>query len=128
MGEADRLVIRSRDVTGKARTDGGSFHLVQADELGLGGIAVGVSRTPPGAGGLVHRHSCGEVFVVTEGRGVYTVGDAEIIAEPGDMVVIPPGTWHSFRPDGDVPLRHVAVYDRGQVDIELSTGEVISEM
>jgi quercetin dioxygenase-like cupin family protein len=37
------------------------------------------------------------------------------------MVIVPPNTWHSFRPDGDNSLRHVAVYDSGEVDIELSS-------
>ena len=37
------------------------------------------------------------------------------------MVITPPNAWHSFRPAGDGPLRHVAVYDAGKVDIELST-------
>jgi quercetin dioxygenase-like cupin family protein len=38
------------------------------------------------------------------------------------MVIIPPNTWHSFRPDGNNHLRHVAVYDSGKVDFEASTG------
>ena len=103
-----------------ARTDGGSFHLVQRDELGLGEVAIGVSDNPPGIDGFVHRHSCGEVFVVVEGRGVNTVEEDEIVAGPGDMVIIRPirGTR---RPDGDQRLRHVAVYDAGKVDIELSS-------
>jgi len=126
--EADEFVIRAADAASLGRTDGGSFNLVQRDRLGLGEISVGTSDNPPGAGGtgMTHRHSCGEVFVVYEGRGVYVVGETEIVAEPGDMVIIPPNTWHSFRPDGDSRLRHVAVYDTGSVDIELSTrpGEV----
>ena len=61
------------------------------------------------------------MFVVYEGRGIYTVGDTAIVAEPGDMVIIPPNAWHSFRPTGDGHLCHVAVYDASKVDIELST-------
>jgi mannose-6-phosphate isomerase-like protein (cupin superfamily) len=114
-------VIRGSDGVQLGRTDGGSFHLVQRDELGLGEVAIGVSDNPPGIDGFVHRHSCGEVFVVVEGRGVYTIEDDEIVAGPGDMVIIPPNTWHSFCPEGDQRLRHVAVYDAGKVDIELSS-------
>ena len=124
MTDTDRLVIRASDAPELGGTDGGSFHLVQRDQLGLGDISIGVSDNPPSmaADGMKHRHSCGEVFVVYEGRGIYTVDDAEIVAEPGDMVIIPPHHWHSFRPDGDGGLKHVAVYDAGKVDIELSTG------
>jgi mannose-6-phosphate isomerase-like protein (cupin superfamily) len=114
-------VIRSSDHPGMARTDGGSFRLVQRDDLGLGELSIGISENPPGIDGFVHRHSCGEVFVVCDGCGVYTVGDTEIVAGPGDMVIIPPDTWHSFRPEGDNHLRHVAVYDAGVVDIEISS-------
>jgi mannose-6-phosphate isomerase-like protein (cupin superfamily) len=114
-------VIRGSEASDAGRTDGGSFRLVQRDQLGLGEVSIGMSDNPPGIDGFVHRHSCGEVFVVYEGRGIYTIGDTEIVAEPGDMVIIPPNTWHSFRPDGDNGLRHVAVYDSGNVDIELSS-------
>jgi mannose-6-phosphate isomerase-like protein (cupin superfamily) len=126
MSDGGPLVIRSGDRRDIGRTDGGSFHLVQQEELGLGEVAVGVSDNPPGMEGFRHRHSCGEVFVVYEGRGIYTVGDAEVIAEPGDMVVIPPRTWHSFRPAGNQWLRHVAVDDRGHIDTELSSGRIIA--
>jgi uncharacterized cupin superfamily protein len=127
--DADRLVIRADSSDRFGRADAGSFRLVQRDQLGLGEIAVGVSNNPPGSGvsGVMHRHSCGEVFVVYEGRGIYTVDETEIVAEPGDMVIIPANVWHSFRPDdGAGGLRHVAVYDAGAVDIEVSTrpGEV----
>ena len=127
--QTDRLVIRGSDTSHLERTDAGSFRLVQRDQLDLGEISIGISDNPPGSGlpGVMHRHSCGEVFVVYEGRGIYTVDNTEIVAEPGDMVIIPPNTWHTFRPDdGPSGLRHVAVYDSGSVDIEISTrpGEV----
>jgi mannose-6-phosphate isomerase-like protein (cupin superfamily) len=128
MGDGAEFVIRASDAPATGRTDGGSFRLVQRDQLGLGEISVGVSDNPPGADAFVHRHSCGEVFVVYEGRGIYTVGDTEVIAGPGDMVVVAPGTWHSFRPAGEEPLRHVAVYDSGHIDIELASGRVIPEV
>jgi mannose-6-phosphate isomerase-like protein (cupin superfamily) len=127
--EDHKLMIRASDASELGRTDAGSLRLVQRDQLGLGEISIGISDNPPGSGvpGMMHRHSCGEVFVVYEGRGIYTVGETEIVAEPGDMVIIPPNTWHTFCPDdGASGLRHVAVYDTGKVDIELSTrpGEV----
>ena len=126
MSDADRAVIRASENTGTGRTDGGSFYLVQRDRLGLGDLSVGVSDNPPGSEVPTHRHSCGEVFVVCEGRGIYTVGENEIVAQPGDVVIVSPNTWHSFRPDGNLRLRHVAAYDSGRVDIEFASGRVIS--
>jgi quercetin dioxygenase-like cupin family protein len=59
------------------------------------------------------------VFVVHGGRGIYTVGDEVIVAEPGDVVIVPAGIWHSFRSDENTRLQHVAVFDTGQIDIEI---------
>jgi quercetin dioxygenase-like cupin family protein len=38
-----------------------------------------------------------ENYYVLEGRAVYTVGDEEYEVEPGDMVIVPPGTPHRQR-------------------------------
>jgi len=103
--------------------------MVPGDEYGFGGFSLALSDNPAEGGATEHRHSCGEVFVVYAGRGVYTIGGVEVVAEPGDMVIVPRRTWHSFRADGDMRLRHVAVYDSGDPDIELpsSSGGVSSD-
>jgi gentisate 1,2-dioxygenase len=44
-------------------------------------------------------------------EGVYTVNGVDVIAEAGDVVVIPANAWHCFRGDGEVPLRHVAIFE-----------------
>jgi hypothetical protein len=41
-------------------------------------------------------------------------------------LIAPPNTWHSFRPDAGMSLRHVAAYDSGDVTIEFAAGRVIS--
>ena len=116
----DRLIIRASEMTDMGRKEGGFFCLLERNRLGLGQLSVAVSDNPPGTEVATHRHACGEVFVVYDGRGIYTVGDAEILALPGDIVVVPPNTWHSFRSDGEQGLRHVAAYDRGDVNIEFA--------
>jgi len=35
-----------------------------------------------------------EIYYILAGRAVYHVGDADHKAEPGDFVVVPPGTRH----------------------------------
>ena len=50
-----------------------------------------------------HRHS-EELYHVTAGRGVMTLGKERLPIEPGDTVLIPPGTPHRVENDGDVPL------------------------
>jgi mannose-6-phosphate isomerase-like protein (cupin superfamily) len=122
MPEPHRLLIKSSEMQTFEHTPGGSVRFAYGDEHGLGAMSVAISDNPPGAGeGFVHRHSCGEAFVVYEGRGVYTVGESVVVAEAGDVVFIPPNTWHSFRPDGDSRLRHVGVFDCAHVDSELKS-------
>jgi len=79
-----------------------------------------VSEYPAGAGAdVTHRHPHISSIVVTEGRGLFTVGDQTVAAEAGDIVVVPADTWHSFRNDGEGPLRVVGVHDSGQHATEL---------
>jgi len=72
-----------------------------------------VTRTPPGRFVDLHVHPYAEVFLLLEGRGRWTVGEAVHELEPQDMVVVPPQTPHGFRNVGDVPLLVVSVHERG---------------
>jgi mannose-6-phosphate isomerase-like protein (cupin superfamily) len=120
MTKPEQLLIKSADMETFEHTPGGSVRFAYGDQHGLGAVSVAMSDNPPGAGeGFVHRHPCAEVFVVHEGRGIYTVGDEVVVAEAGDMVFVPPNTWHSFRPDGDSRLRHVGVFNSAHVETEL---------
>jgi len=44
-----------------------------------------------------------ERFTVTSGRMKFTLGRKKIVAEPGDVVVVPPGASHKFENAGDGP-------------------------
>ena len=82
----------------------------RGEDYGLD-LIFAMNTHPPGSGPPEHRHRCSEVFVVYEGRGVYTVDGANVVAEAGDIVVVPPNAWHSFRADSEMSLRHVTVFD-----------------
>ncbi len=118
MVEPQRPLIKASDVRSREHTPGGSVRFVHGDEHDLGNITVAISNNPPGGGAPDHRHPCGEVFIVYEGRGVYSIGGVDVVAEAGDIVVVPPNTWHSFRADRDAPLRHVAAFDSAHVETE----------
>lgn len=120
MAESRKPLIRASDVSAIEHSPGGYVRFYSGAEHGFGDMTVATSNIQPGeGGGFVHRHPCGEVFVVIEGRGIYTVDGVEVTAEPGDLVVVPPNTWHTFQPAGDAPLRHVAAFDSGDVEVEL---------
>lgn len=61
---------------------------------------------PPGTTTLLHRHRHSEeIYHVTQGRGRMTLGDTQFVIEPGDSILIVPGTAHCVSNDGEVPLR-----------------------
>jgi mannose-6-phosphate isomerase-like protein (cupin superfamily) len=67
----------------------------------------------PGEAPPLHvHHDTEQVFFVLSGRGRLIIGEDERdqgpIA-PGDLVRIPPGTWHKVPCVGDEPLRYLVV-------------------
>jgi len=66
----------------------------------------------PGKAAPLHKHDDTEqIFYVLEGEGTLFIGrDGEKHAvRPGDVVRIPPSTWHTIRSDGGTTLRYLAV-------------------
>lgn len=60
----------------------------------------------PGAATLLHRHGkAEELYHVTAGRGLLSLGPEKIEVGVGDTVCIPPGTPHCIQNIGDEPLR-----------------------
>lgn len=68
--------------------------------------------SPPGSGPKLHQHPYVEIFVVQEGQATFTVGDEEIEARGGQILIGPAGIPHKFVNTGDGRLR--------QLDIHLS--------
>ncbi len=64
----------------------------------------------PGGGPRLHKHPYDEIFIVQEGQATFTVGDAEIVAGPGDVLVAEAGEPHRFVNSGDGRLRQVDIH------------------
>lgn len=63
------------------------------------------ATVPAGAETLLHRHArTEELYHVTAGAGLMTLGDRQFAVGPGDTVCIPPGTPHRIRNTGAAPL------------------------
>ncbi|RTL50459.1 MAG: cupin domain-containing protein [Rhodocyclaceae bacterium] len=61
---------------------------------------------PAGSKTLLHRHRLTEeLYHVTAGQGVMTLGDENFPVTVGDTVMIPPGTPHCIAASGDTELR-----------------------
>lgn len=60
---------------------------------------------PPGATTLLHRHAVTEeIYHVTQGCGVMTLGDAQFAIAVGDSIAIAPGTPHCVSNTGATAL------------------------
>lgn len=110
MVEPLQPLIKASDMQAFDEVPGATLRFVHLDEHGLP-LAVSVTRYPPGVGAGEHRHPARQVFIVFEGRGVYSVDGVDVVAEAGDVVVVPSNALHSFRADGDRPLRHVGIIE-----------------
>ena len=59
----------------------------------------------PGQETLLHKHlRTEELYHITAGRGLMTLGDEHFEVGVGDTVLINPGTEHCIRNTGDAPL------------------------
>jgi quercetin dioxygenase-like cupin family protein len=79
------------------------FHRTAADTNGEL-LEFDVTLAPDGHVPGKHVHPVQEErFTVTGGRMRFTLGRKRIVAEPGDVVVVPAGTAHKFENAGDEP-------------------------
>lgn len=71
-----------------------------------------------GGGPRLHRHPYPEVFIVRRGRGLFTVGDERIVAEAGQIVVVPAGVPHKFTNPGPEPFEKISIHEKGSFSTE----------
>lgn len=77
-----------------------------------------VTRNLPGTGPELHRHPYEETFIILEGRGRYTVGEEEIEAGTGEILVVPAETPHKFVNIGEERLRSINIHPRERMETE----------
>lgn len=63
-------------------------------------VSLILDRSEPGQGPRLHRHPYDETWVVQEGNLTFQVGEDEVKAGPGDIVIAPRGVPHKFTNDG----------------------------
>ena len=65
----------------------------------------------------VHRHTLEDEFsFVLEGRVWARLGEDEVVAEPGDLVMKPRGQWHTFWNAADQPARLLELISPGGLE------------
>jgi quercetin dioxygenase-like cupin family protein len=82
--------------------------------VGLDHGSVGISfflvAGKPGQGTRLHKHDYDEVVYVVEGRSKWTVGDRELEATAGDILIVRAGEPHKFINSGDGALRQIDLH------------------
>ncbi len=103
-GDGPNVVRRQSMVSGRLATElSGADHRLALSILNV--------NAAPGEGPAAHVHDYPEVIAVQQGQVTCVIGDREIVAQAGDVVIIHAGQ-HRFFNSGEGPLR--------QVDIHLS--------
>jgi mannose-6-phosphate isomerase-like protein (cupin superfamily) len=74
------------------------------------GVSIILVDAAPGRGPALHQHAYEEVFIVQEGRAIFTAGDEEREVSAGEIVIVPGNTPHRFVNSGDGPLRQIAIH------------------
>lgn len=69
-----------------------------------------VNTHAPGEGPSLHRHPYEEIFILLDGQATFRRGDAEIEAQSGEIVIVPPNTPHGFTNTGDERLLFVSIH------------------
>src|SRR5688572_562805 len=69
-----------------------------------------ITRNRPGTGPGLHRHPYEETFIVQEGEARFTVGEEEVEARAGQIVIAPAGTPHKFVNTGQGVLRQINIH------------------
>jgi mannose-6-phosphate isomerase-like protein (cupin superfamily) len=101
------MKTRHADIAPYITKDGSEIReLMHPDPHGSRNQSLAEAVVPAGARTLLHRHrETEELYHVTAGEGILTLGNARIKVSPGDTALIPPGTPHCIEATGAEPLR-----------------------
>jgi mannose-6-phosphate isomerase-like protein (cupin superfamily) len=75
------------------------------------GVSFFLVDNKPGAGPDLHRHPYSETWIVRAGRARFTADGKDIVAGPGDIVVVGPNTPHMFKNTGTERLDMICIHD-----------------
>ncbi|HEY1357904.1 MAG TPA: cupin domain-containing protein [Thermoleophilaceae bacterium] len=111
---APRIIGPQDGKSGSLGSIGVRFMLDAADTH-EGGFSILEHPMPPHAlAAPLHKHSREDEYsYVLEGRMGALLGDDEVYAEAGDLVVKPRGQWHTFWNAGDEPCRILEIIAPG---------------
>ena len=107
------MLIKVDDLPGGAEKNSSTFN---GHEHGAK-VSFFLSHNRPNTGPELHTHPYEETFIVQEGDVLFTVGEEEIEAGPGDIVVVPANTPHKFLSRGQTH-RQVSIHPVARMETE----------
>ncbi len=96
-----------RDIPAYITKDGSEIReLMHPDVQGNQAQSLAEATVPPATRTVLHRHArTEELYHITAGTGLMTLGERRFDVGPGDTVCIAPGTPHCIENTGVEPLR-----------------------
>jgi mannose-6-phosphate isomerase-like protein (cupin superfamily) len=82
------------------------------------GVSFFIGDLEPGKGPPLHKHPYAETCIVHSGQAAMTIDGEEVVAGPGDIVVVGPETPHRFTAIGDERLVAVCIHASDRFIIE----------
>ncbi|MDX2265206.1 MAG: cupin domain-containing protein [Hyphomicrobiales bacterium] len=82
----------------------------------------------PGGHSTLERHQHMHAVMIYRGAGRCLVGDGVCDVAEGDLVTVPPMTWHQFRAGADAPLGFLCMVDRARDRPQLPTPEDLAAL
>ena len=83
---------------------------LEGTKTGAGISLIFFSSAEIGAGPRRHRHPYPETFIIRSGNALFTVGDEEISAHAGQILVVPAFTPHKFKNIGPALLETIDIH------------------
>lgn len=117
------------DVRPYATLDGSEIReLMHPDLHGARNQSLAEATVAPGCATLLHRHRLTEeLYHVTAGQGLMTLGSARFPVRVGDTVLIAPGTPHRIENTGTGPLCILCccspAYGHGDTEVLAAAGQ-----
>ena len=84
----------------------------------LPSVSLMLAELQPGEGPAWHRHDYDEIFSIAEGTATFTIGEEIVMADYGQVVLVPATVPHRFVNSGDGILKLTAVHVAPKVAIE----------
>jgi len=102
-----KTVTQYRDIRPYTTKDGSVIReLMHPDVHGNRNLSLAEATVQPGSETVLHMHTKSEeIYHITQGDGVMTLGSETFCVATGDTVCISPGTPHKIQNTGKAPMK-----------------------